>query len=82
MPPPPPIADLASGGANAFMPTRSGAPIGVGFWRKFAGFAGPGFLVAVGYMDPGNWATGLAGGAAYCCLIAPRCSSSRQAWPF
>src|SRR3954468_16258587 len=28
-------------------------------------FAGPGYLVAVGYMDPGNWATGLAGGAGY-----------------
>ena len=27
-------------------------------------FSGPGFLVAVGYMDPGNWATDLAGGAA------------------
>jgi manganese transport protein len=33
--------------------------------RRFASFAGPGYLVAVGYMDPGNWATGLAGGSAY-----------------
>src|SRR5262249_33433824 len=33
------------------------------FWRKMAAFSGPGFLVAVGYMDPGNWATDLAGGA-------------------
>ena len=33
------------------------------FWRKLVAFAGPGFLVAVGYMDPGNWATDLAGGA-------------------
>jgi manganese transport protein len=34
-------------------------------WRKFLTFAGPGFLVAVGYMDPGNWATDLAGGARF-----------------
>src|SRR3981081_3805045 len=35
------------------------------FWRKMMAFAGPGYLVAVGYMDPGNWATDLAGGARY-----------------
>ncbi len=35
------------------------------FLRKLLAFAGPGFLVAVGYMDPGNWATDLAGGARY-----------------
>jgi manganese transport protein len=40
-------------------------PIGAGFWRKLLAFAGPGYLVAVGYMDPGNWATDLAGGARY-----------------
>jgi manganese transport protein len=40
-------------------------PLNAGFWRKFFAFAGPGFLVAVGYMDPGNWATDLAGGARY-----------------
>ena len=34
-------------------------------WRKMARFTGPGLLVAVGYMDPGNWATDLAGGARY-----------------
>ena len=34
-------------------------------WRKYFAFAGPGFLVAVGYMDPGNWATDLAGGARF-----------------
>src|SRR3990172_5370975 len=32
-------------------------PHGAGFWRKMFAFAGPGYLVAVGYMDPGNWAT-------------------------
>src|SRR5919106_244090 len=40
-------------------------PIPTGFWRKLFAFAGPGYLVAVGYMDPGNWATDLAGGARY-----------------
>ena len=40
-------------------------PPDVGFWRKLFAFAGPGYLVAVGYMDPGNWATDLAGGARY-----------------
>lgn len=35
------------------------------FFRKLLAFAGPGFLVAVGYMDPGNWATDLAGGSKY-----------------
>ncbi len=40
-------------------------PLDAGFWRKLFAFAGPGYLVAVGYMDPGNWATDLAGGARY-----------------
>ncbi|MDR1145321.1 MAG: Nramp family divalent metal transporter [Verrucomicrobiales bacterium] len=35
------------------------------FWRKWLAFAGPGFLVAVGYMDPGNWATNLAAGSRF-----------------
>src|SRR5262249_7588088 len=35
------------------------------FWRKMLAFAGPGFLVSVGYMDPGNWATDLAGGSRF-----------------
>lgn len=35
------------------------------FWRKLVGFLGPGYLVAVGYMDPGNWATSLAGGSRF-----------------
>ena len=34
-------------------------------WRRFVAFAGPGYLVAVGYMDPGNWATDIAGGSAF-----------------
>jgi manganese transport protein len=40
-------------------------PAGTGFWRKLLAFSGPGFMVAVGYMDPGNWATDLAGGAQF-----------------
>src|SRR4051812_29836988 len=40
-------------------------PHGAGFWRKLAAFAGPGYLVAVGYMDPGNWATDIPGGARF-----------------
>jgi manganese transport protein len=35
------------------------------WWRRVLAFAGPGYLVAVGYMDPGNWATDLAGGSAF-----------------
>ncbi len=34
-------------------------------WKRFFLFAGPAFLVAVGYMDPGNWATDIAGGSKY-----------------
>ena len=40
-------------------------PTTASFWRKLLAFSGPGFLVAVGYMDPGNWATDLAGGAKF-----------------
>src|SRR5438105_5419692 len=40
-------------------------PPSASFFRKLFAFAGPGFLVAVGYMDPGNWATDLAGGSKY-----------------
>ncbi len=38
---------------------------GLSWWRKLLAFAGPGYLVAVGYMDPGNWATDLAGGSRF-----------------
>lgn len=40
-------------------------PEGAAWWRKLAAFTGPGFLVAVGYMDPGNWATDLTGGSQF-----------------
>src|SRR4051794_14941260 len=38
---------------------------GASFWRQYRAFAGPALLVSVGYMDPGNWATDLEGGASY-----------------
>ena len=40
-------------------------PVTGGTFRRMAAFAGPGYLVAVGYMDPGNWATSLAGGSKF-----------------
>ena len=40
-------------------------PAAAGVLRRLAAFIGPGYLVAVGYMDPGNWATALAGGSAF-----------------
>src|SRR2546422_1231527 len=43
------------------VPVHSGASV----WRKLLAFAGPGYLVAVGYMDPGNWATDLGGGSKF-----------------
>jgi len=43
------------------IPVRTTGPS----WRKVAAFVGPGYLVAVGYMDPGNWATSLAGGSKF-----------------
>jgi manganese transport protein len=54
--------------SNVSLPEIHGSiaiPHSAGFWRKLFAFAGPGYLVAVGYMDPGNWATDLAGGAQY-----------------
>src|SRR5689334_23664279 len=74
MTPPPTdeVARPASGWQNSrnlpSLPEVHGSvpvPQGAGFWRKLMAFAGPGYLVAVGYMDPGNWATDIAGGARY-----------------
>jgi manganese transport protein len=70
---PPPVADVAMP-IEVSLPSRSlpesyrtvRVPGGVGrFWRKLAAFAGPGYLIAVGYMDPGNWATDIAGGSSF-----------------
>jgi manganese transport protein len=42
-----------------------GVPAGASFLRRMLAFAGPGYLIAVGYMDPGNWATDVAGGSQF-----------------
>ncbi|HVN07400.1 MAG TPA: Nramp family divalent metal transporter [Patescibacteria group bacterium] len=42
-----------------------GVPTGATFLRRMLAFAGPGYLIAVGYMDPGNWATDVAGGSQF-----------------
>src|SRR5947208_10691063 len=49
-------------GLNATVPLP---PESAGFWRQLRAFAGPAFLVSVGYMDPGNWGTDLKAGAQY-----------------
>src|SRR6267154_978959 len=58
----------AAAGVQRSLPEVYGSisvPFGGNWWRKLLAFAGPGYLVAVGYMDPGNWATDLAGGARF-----------------
>ena len=70
--PAPPPAEVESGWQRATSTPslqevhRSiSVPKSFGFWRKLLAFSGPGYLVAVGYMDPGNWATDLAGGSQF-----------------
>jgi manganese transport protein len=71
--PDPPARPQPPGGwrpsaGNVSLPEVHGTvpvPITASFWRKMMAFAGPGYLVAVGYMDPGNWATDLAGGSRF-----------------
>jgi len=71
---PPPPADIAlpftdmpdvrpslPGSYRTVAVPRAGGSV----WKKIGAFAGPGYIVAVGYMDPGNWATDLAGGSAF-----------------
>jgi manganese transport protein len=73
MPPPTATATetqtMCAGQAGTADPTSTYRSIPVrqhGHWlRRMLGFIGPGYLVAVGYMDPGNWATGLAGGSSF-----------------
>ncbi len=69
---PPPNSDAMHADARLSPPRPSlseshrSIPVPVrGLWRRFFAFVGPGYLVAVGYMDPGNWATDLAGGSAF-----------------
>ncbi|MBR0643585.1 Nramp family divalent metal transporter [Plastoroseomonas hellenica] len=55
-------------------------PDAAGWFRRLFAFVGPGYLVAVGYMDPGNWATALAGGSAFgYTLLAVALASSLMA---
>ena len=57
-----------SGSANVSLSEVHGTvavPRGPGFWRRLLAFVGPAYLVSVGYMDPGNWATDLEGGARF-----------------
>src|SRR5436853_1831055 len=75
----PPVTDGASGGfyETGETPARAALPslpeshrtipfnAGASWLRKILAFAGPGYLVAVGYMDPGNWATDLGGGSKF-----------------
>ena len=60
---PPPAAEMTRSLPEVHGSIR--VPEGAGFWRRLFAFAGPGWLVAVGYMDPGNWATDIAGGSAF-----------------
>jgi manganese transport protein len=63
--PPPPIDSAA---VDAGLPPRAAGlrPLPPGRWlRRLLGFMGPGYLIAVGYMDPGNWATDLAAGSGF-----------------
>jgi manganese transport protein len=66
-----PVEDEMDAGASPNLPSLSEAHRSVpilataSFWRKMFAFAGPGYLVAVGYMDPGNWATDLGGGSKF-----------------
>lgn len=70
---PPPSSEVLHAGSVRAGPRRvslaeshASIPIpATGFWRRLFAFVGPGYLVAVGYMDPGNWATDLAGGSAF-----------------
>ena len=69
-PPPPPAsaiaADVLTGHEHSGPAGRRSVSVPrASFWRKLLAFSGPGYLVAVGYMDPGNWATGLGGGSAF-----------------
>jgi len=58
---PAPDPDLSLGEVHRSIAVDRRGP----WWGRLLAFAGPGFLVAVGYMDPGNWATSLAGGSGY-----------------
>ncbi|MES2194116.1 MAG: Nramp family divalent metal transporter [Pseudomonadota bacterium] len=60
-------ADAAAGVQKSLPEVHGSVPVPLGghWWRKLLAFAGPGYLISVGYMDPGNWATDLAGGSKF-----------------
>ena len=60
------MADSSAGTLAPSLPEVHGSvPVTGGWLRRLLAFAGPGYLVSVGYMDPGNWATDIAGGSKY-----------------
>jgi manganese transport protein len=62
LPPSPAVGKNSLEGLNSTVPVP---PSSAGFWRQLRAFAGPAFLVSVGYMDPGNWGTDIKAGALY-----------------
>ncbi len=56
---------LLSPRAPSLPESNASVPVHGGWWRRAFAFVGPGYLVSVGYMDPGNWATDIAGGSKY-----------------
>src|ERR1700719_2319725 len=56
------VGTLSLEGLHSTVPVP---PPTAGFWRQWRAFAGPAFLVSVGYMDPGNWGTDLDAGARF-----------------
>ncbi|PWU10311.1 MAG: iron/manganese transporter [Terriglobia bacterium] len=61
----PPVEQAASGARSLSEVHSSVGTAQMSFWRRMFAFAGPAYLVSVGYMDPGNWATDLEGGARF-----------------
>jgi manganese transport protein len=59
------ITNRPTANAPSLAEVHSTVRVGGATWRRMLGFLGPGFLIAVGYMDPGNWATDIAGGSRY-----------------
>src|ERR1700742_3970553 len=74
---PPPASIASSASATNVIPVcaaQNSVPVFAGkikFWSKVAAAAGPGYLIAVGYMDPGNWATDIAGGSKFGFALLP-----------
>ena len=63
------IFNTANGASLEEINSSVKVPKNAGFWKKLFAFSGPGALVAVGYMDPGNWVTSIVGGAQYGYLL-------------